>query len=62
MKDHEETAKLSLHSQPLKQGSRPDHGDRVLGAKITMQNYHTPPPPSWVLLSTILSVLAEKQN
>ena len=37
MKDQEETAKLSLHSQPLKQGSRPDHGDRVLGAKITMQ-------------------------
>ena len=36
MKDHEETAKLSLHSQPFKQGSGPDHGERVLGEKITV--------------------------
>ena len=36
MKDHKETAKLSLHSQPFKQGSGPDHGQRVLGAKITV--------------------------
>ena len=60
MKDHEETAKLSLHSQPFKQGSGPDREEGAEGKKLPCE--WTPPPPSWVVLSTILSVLAEKQN
>ena len=36
MKDHEETPKLSLHSQPFKQGSGPDHGERMLAVKFTV--------------------------
>ena len=62
MKDHEETAKLSLHSQPFKQGSGPDREEGVLGVKMGRVKKWTPPPPSWAVLSTILSVLAEKQN
>ena len=61
MKDHEETAKLSLHSQPFKQGSGTDREEGVLRVKKLPCEW-TPPPPSWVVLSTILSVLAEKQN
>ena len=36
-------------------------GERALGAKKLPCEW-TPPPPSWVVLSTILSVLAEKQK
>ena len=50
-----------LHSQPFKQGSVPDREEGVLGVKKLPYEW-TPPPPSWVVLSTILSVLAEKQN
>ena len=34
MKDHEETPKLSLHSQPFKQGRGPDHRADDAGGKI----------------------------
>ena len=36
MKDHEETPKLSLHSQPFKQGNGLDHGERMLAEKFTV--------------------------
>ena len=60
----EKSVKRQLNShflpKPLKQENGPGHGERALEAKITVQK--DPPPPSWVVLSTISSVLAEKQN
>ena len=44
MKDHEETAKLSLHSQPFKQGSGPDREEGVLGVKNYRMNGPLPLP------------------
>mgnify|MGYP000406340377 CR=1 FL=1 len=51
----------------LEEGKNPDEimggrgGERALGAK-TLPCEWTPPPPSWVVLSTILSVSVEKQK
>ena len=39
MKDHEETAKLSLHSQPFKQGSGPDREEGVLTLFANWTNF-----------------------
>ena len=46
--------------KPLKQGDGPGHGEGAGGKK-----YHANgplPPPSWVVLSTILNVLAKNKN
>ena len=40
--------------KPLKQGNGPGHGERALGEKLSCE--WTPPPSSWVVLSTILHV------
>ena len=60
----EKSVKRQLNShfipKPLKQENGPGHCERALEAKITVRK--DPPPPSWVVLSTTSSVLAEKQN
>ena len=60
LKRHERPRRqLNSHflPKPLKQGDGPGHG----GGQKTPCEW-TPPPPSWVVLSTILNVLAEKQK
>ena len=63
LKRHERPRRqLNSHflPKPLKQGDGPGHGEGAGGKK-----YHANgslPLPSWVVLSTILNVLAEKQK
>ena len=63
-KRHERPLKRQLNSHlipnPLSKEADLTMGIGCWGQKLSCK--WTPPPPSWVVLSTILSVLAEKQN